>query len=385
MKRKYHIWEFYPNAIYDFQVRLSDVFKEKLIEHSHENKAEFIREINNSKYAGMEAHANYSRWFNWFKYKDVNIPLWAAMAMAELTEIPLDKLEKEIIFYKQKLTPNKVSVTNPILPVELTPEFVSLAGHFCFDGSLPKDGKGSFYSQKNDSQTDLFIETIQFCFGKTHYAKRRDNKEVWSVRFPRFIGESCLHICEFETFHSSKARVPESLCGLDKKFKLAFLVSAIVDEGSVGTEYVQLLLKNKGLIEDLHKICLELGYSCSDIKGKLCKDGVYYFYIKSVSELFRDICTLSKEHPLLSFGFKTKDILFILESRFFPSGKPTLVAVEKRKTEVLSNLISPKSVRELALELRINARSLRRILLKLTNQGKLKRFKKGYPYLYVKN
>jgi len=357
MKRKFHVWEFYPNAIYDFQIRLSDTFKDKLIERSCKNKAEFIREINNSKYAGVRAHASYSRWFNWFRYNDV---------------------------YKQKLTPNRVSVTNPILPIEFTPELVSLAAHFCFDGSLPKDGKGAFYSQKNDSQTELFIKKIKFCFGEAYYTKRRDKKGVWNVRFPRFTGEICKNVCGFTTFSSFDVRIPANLFKIDN-FKLAVLVSAIVDEGGVGTEYIQLLLKNKGLIEDLHRICLGFGYSCSVIQNKKNEGEVYYFYIKSVSKLFKDVCDVSKKHPLISFGFKTKDVRFILESRFFQHGKSTLIAVKKRKIRLISTLTKPKSVRELALELRINARSLRRILLNLTKQGKLKRVKRGYSYLYLTN
>jgi len=385
MKWKYHLWEFYPNAIYDFQVKLSGSFKKKLIENSCKNKAEFIRRVNNSKYASAGGNASYSRWFNWFRYNDVNIPLWASMAMTELAGISLDELEKEIIFYKQKLTPNRVCVTDPILPIEFTPEFVSLASHFCFDGSLPKDGKGAYYSQKNDTQVELFIGKIQLCFGKTYYKKRRGKKRIWSIRYPRFIGETCKNVCEFSTFDSITAKIPAKIFDLGKKFRLAFLISAIVDEGGIGTEYIQLLLKNKVLIEGLHKICLELGYSCSIIRNKKNKEGVYYFYLKSVSSLYKDVCELSETNPLISFGFKTKDIEFILENQSFPVGKSTLVNAKKRKIRILGKLIKPKSVKELALELKINARSMRRLLLKLTNQGRIYRIKKGHSYLYALN
>ena len=104
------------------------------------------------------------------------MPLWAAMGLCKLANIPLEEMEKNITFYKQKLTPNRVSIESPILPIKFNPTLVSLASHFCFDGSLPKDGKGAYYSQKNKEQINNFIKKVQECFGETYISIAKDGK-----------------------------------------------------------------------------------------------------------------------------------------------------------------------------------------------------------------
>ncbi len=383
MKSKCHIWELIPNAIYDIRVEIKEKFKQKLLSKLPKSKTEIIKLLNETNIAqNRRISISHSRWFNWFKYNDVKIPLWVLLFLSRQAKISKSEMEKNISLYKLRNTPTRVSVNKPILPVKLKPELVSLAAHFCFDGSLPKDGKGSFYSQKNRSQVNTFLEKVKNCFGATHYVVRLDRKKVHSVRLPRIIVEACKHIFEFRTFASSETRIPEKVIKSSKKFRLAFLVSAIVDEGGIGTEYIQIMLKNRSLTEDLRQLCLDLNYNCTKLKSKKNYEGVYYFYIKSARKLYSDVEKLRKKIPTISFGFKKKRIEYLVRSKNFLHGKHTAETATKRKKAILHNLKEPKSSFELSNALKAPARSTRRYLLQLVKEGEIKRIKLKHAYFY---
>ncbi|MDD5163280.1 MAG: winged helix-turn-helix domain-containing protein [Candidatus ainarchaeum sp.] len=325
---------------------------------------------------------SYARWFDWIEYSNVEIPLWALMELTKIAELSFGEMEQNIICYKKTNTPKRLYIYSPVLPVEFSPELVSLAGHFCFDGSLPKDCKGSFYSQKNPVQVADFIKKVKNCFGEVPAATRKDKKNVYNVQLPRIVGEICKHVCKFDSFDSFETKIPKKIKNSNKSIRLAFLVSAILDEGAVGTEYVQILLKNEKMTNDLHDLCVGLKYNCTQPKEKKNYSEVYYFYIKSIDGIYKDVEKLQKRFPLISFGFKEDKIEFLISSKRFVRGKHTTETAKTRRKQILANLNESKTSFELAQCLKIPARSVRRHLAGLLKEDKIERIKKEQTYFY---
>jgi len=382
--QKKRLWNCLSNALYTIQVNLTDGFKQKLLDNLPSNKSRIIRLLNNTSYAKKgNIKASQARWFSWFKYNDVNIPLWAAMGLCKLAKIPLEEMERNITFYKQK-TLNYICIKNPKLPITINPTFVSLASHFCFDGSLPKDGKGTYYSQKNKEQIDNFVQKIQECFGDTYISITKDGKDIPKIRLPRLIGEICKYVCNFDNFETFNSAIPSNLMNLSKEFRLAILISAIVDEGHLQDQYIQFQFSNKELTEDIRDICVSLDYECSKInkreRGKYANS--YYFYMKSIERFYHDYLNLNKKFPLISLTFKSDKIKFFIDSIKYPKGKSTVKSANLRKNKILQILDKPKTSYEIAERTLINPRSVRRLLLKLIKEGKIRRIKKNHFYYY---
>ncbi len=383
MKKLFHIWELIPNAVYDIRIRMSKELKQKILHKLPKNKAKIIKKLNKSRFALQKnIKVSYARWFDWIEYNDVEIPLWALMELTKLAKLSFEEMEQNIICYKKTNTPKRLYIYSPVLPVEFSPELVSLAGHFCFDGSLPADGKGSFYSQKNIEQVNNFIEKTKTCFGEVPVKVGKDNKNVHNVRLPRIIGEICKYVCEFESFDSLRTKLPKKIKESNKNILLAFLASAIIDEGCVGTEYIQIMLKNKRMIEDLRGLCLNLGCACTKPKAKKGDNQVYYFYIKSIETIFKGIKRLQKTSTTISFGFKENKINFLISSKKFPRGKHSTKTAKTRKQDIIANLKEAKTSFELSQLLQVPARSIRRHLLRLLKEGKVERTKKEQAYFY---
>ena len=384
--QKIHIWDCLINAHSVLQINLTHEFKRKILINLPSNKNKSINLLNNTSYAKkLKIRVNYARWYDWFKYNNLYMPLWAAMGFCELTNLSLEEMEKSIIDYKQK-TLNRISIKNPILPLSLNPTFVSFSSHFCFDGSLPKDGKGSFYSQKNEKQIDNFIEKATNCFGDVPISITKDGKGIPKIRLPRIIGEVCKHLCNFKSFGTYETNIPNSLMLSSKEFKLAILISAIVDEGHLQDKYIQFQLSNKRLTEDIKDICLSLGYECSKVNQKKRIDTIradsYYFYMKDITKFYQDYISLKKEHPLISLTFKEDTLNFFMNSINYPKGKPTVNSADSRKEKILLLLNIPKTSYKISEETLINPRSIRRLLATLLKENKLKRIKKGHLYYY---
>jgi len=378
MQSEYHIWELVPRAPYRIRVELSDDFLEKLASSLSSNRSKVIRELNKTKYAN-NVKANRSRWSNWFIHKDVSMPLWAAMGLTDLANLSLEEMERCIVLYKHK-TPRRVCIKTPKLPLNFSPTFVSFAAHFCFDGSLPRDGKGTYYSQKNQMQINNFIAKANYCFGEVYVTISLDGKGIPKIRMPRLVGDICKHVCGFESYGTYDASIPTNLLNLPKEYLLGILVSAIVDEGGVLTEYIQLQLNNKLLVAQLKQICDLLEYSCSQIKERKTWSGnlAYYFYLKSIKTLHSDLEALEIKHSLLSLTFKKPSIQYILKTYNFPRGKSTPLAAAQKRKSILESLNKVKTLRELSLRLEIPARTLRRHLKHLTDVGIITRVGNSY-------
>lgn len=382
MKAKRHIWDCVPQAPKKVQVNFTDDFLDELRKKLPSNRRKTIREINKSEIANLSGEkANYARWYDWFKYKKVNFPLWAALALAELAGISKERMESKINFYKQKFTPNRVGVKNPILPVRINKELVRFAGHLYFDGSLPKDGHGTEYSQKNKKQREKILKLVKDCFGNVKHTESKDSKEIPRLKFPRIIGEICKQVLSIESFNTYDSSVP-SFIKNDKEYALPFLNSAIIDEGGVMDSVIQVQLTNKCLVSDLKEICDLLDYRCSGVKKieeNPPRADRYYFYIRSIEKMREDF----KENNL-DFSFKGDKVSSIMRYKKFEKGENTKKEAERRRKNIILTLKkeAPLNSTEIAEKIKVRPKSVRRHLLYLVRKNKIKRERRGKFYYY---
>lgn len=148
---KLHIWEVLPNAPSELYVRFTDDFIQELSNKLPGKKGKIMNRIGFSR----------SLWSHW-KNMERSIPLSGAMELTKMTEPSLEKMENNIRLYKQKYTPLRCSVKCPKLPLEITPEFVSFAAHFCFDGSLPANGH---ILRKMKNRSESLLEKLKIVLG----------------------------------------------------------------------------------------------------------------------------------------------------------------------------------------------------------------------------
>jgi hypothetical protein len=292
---EFHLWQAYnPNKI---SVDISLILKNKI-------KSFVIGKINK---ISKEIKINPSRLYEYFIYQNKPIPLDKLILISKLMNISLIKMEKEIIMYKNMYVPIKNSVKEPKLPIKISPYFTSIVAHLFFDGSVPEDGKGTYYSQKKESIMQIFIQKIEEVFGKVQYSLVTDHRGVLKLRTPRIIGEICKHIYKVKTFNGNTAVLPKFIFSLNKEHKRAFILAAILDEGSIGYDgTISFGVSNKILCENVRDLCNSIELKTSHITCRIKENNHYYFRILSKKEFLCLIKEFSKKYPLNSLDYKKK-------------------------------------------------------------------------------
>lgn len=323
-----------------------------------------------------------ARLYDYFVYRTLPIPLDFLLKLSGFLGISKEELERNITMYKQKLVPIKNSVKNPKFPLEINPYLTSIVAHLFFDGSVPADGKGTYYHQKNKEIMDNFVKKINYVFGEVFYFLKLDYKGVLKCRMPRIIGEICKYLYKIKSFGSFDARVPKKIFNLNKEHKKAFVLTAIIDEGSI-TYCGQIMFGvcNRLLCEDVKRLCNSLGLKTTKVTRK-SKTSYYYFYINSKKELLEIANSMSKKYPFISLNYKGERLSHYFKTKKYP-GLRTKEGGDLRKKNILKAIHkNPKSANQLSIELLIPPKSLRRHLKFLVNKGKAKSIKKGHEHIY---
>jgi len=135
---------------------------------------------NDIYYYADKLSVNPARLYDYFIYKTVPIPLDILIGISRIFGLLLIDVEKSITMYKQMFVPIKNSVKNPNLPIEIHPYLTSIIANLFFDGSVPDDGKGTCYNQKNKEIMNDFIKRLEFVFGDVHHSIKLDHMGVCS-------------------------------------------------------------------------------------------------------------------------------------------------------------------------------------------------------------
>lgn len=362
---KIHLWEAYnPQKIsVDITQNLKDEIKE-LIKNNIYKTAHKIKIVP-------------ARLYDYFIYQKSPIPLKVLMELSKLFKISLVKIEQNIIMYKNMFTPIKNSIKNPKLPIEINSYFTSIISHLYFDGSMPKDGKGTYYNQKNEDIMNDFTKKIKEVFGEIHYSLREDHKGVLKCSIPRITGEICKFVYCVDSFGTFDSRISEFIFKLPKEHKIAFIISAILDEGSITYDgQIFFGVSNKLLCEDIKTLCGQVGLKTTKVNQK-SDTHHYYFYIKSPDRLLKFVNYFNKKYPLISLRYKEERLRCYFKIKKHP-GLRTKKGGDERKKRILNSLKKgEKSVNQLSRELLILPRSLRRHLIVLIKQEKILKNKLG--------
>lgn len=373
MKESFHLWESYiPEKI--------------TVDLSQKSKENFAKLLGKETYkTANKLKITPPRIYDYFFTQSSQIPLDRLLNISRLFNINPKELEKEIISYKHKLVPIKNSIFNPILPIRVSPYFTAVVSHLFFDGSLPNDGKGTYYNQKRKIPMDLFTKKLREVFGDIQYSVVKDHKGILKCRFPRIAGEICRKIYQVKTFHGNIARIPKTIFDLNKDNRSAFFISAIFDEGSIAYDgHIIFGVNNRLLCEDLRRLGEGLGLDISDVKEKKSSN-FYYFHIKSIKEFYKFVKKFSAKYPLISLDYKLerlKKSLVIKHQKF----KYTKTFADKRKNLVLNEILKErKTINQLASKLLIPPRTIRRYMYDLIEKNKIARVKIGTEYYYSKS
>gem|GEM_PF-1216481 len=360
----------------DLPTSLKDFFKEKIIYSIYAEVAEF----NASPFVKDKIVP--ARFYDWFVYQNSAIPLEVMYYLAKKFKVNFNEIEQQIIFYKQKHVPAKNSIKNPNLPIQMHPYFTSIIANLIFDGSVPVDGKGTYYNQKNKEIMNDFIEKLKFIFGDVFYSLRLDHKKVLACRVPRIIGEICRLTYKVNSFGTFDSRVPEIIFNLSDEHKIAFVLTALIDEGSIAYDgRITFGVCNKLLCEDVKKLCAGLNLETTEVTKK-SKSNYYYFCIKSKEKLLKTINFINKKYPLISLEYKEKRLLHYFETKKC-SGLHTKAFGDLRKEKILACLENNSlSINQLSVKLLVPPKSLSRHLSVLLDSKKINKKKSGCEYFY---
>ena len=367
---KIHLWEAYnPRKI---STNITEEFK---------NELKILIESKISKIAKrIKIHS--TRLYEYFIYQKSPIPLNILIDLCKIFKIDLIKMEKEIIMYKHMYVPNKNSIQNPKLPLKTSPYFTSIIANLYFDGSVPKDGKGTYYNQKNEKIMNNFIEKIKSVFGDVQYSLKKDHRGVLKCSIPRIIGEICKQIYKIDSFGGNDSIISKKIYNLSKEHKTSFIITAILDEGSIAYDgTIMFGVNNKKLCEGVNTLCEQIDLRVNKIRKKK-NSNFYYFHVLSLEKFLKLYEQINKKYPFISLGYKEKRLkesILIKKQKF----EYTKKFADKRKFIILKELKKQKcSINYLSSKFLMPPRTIRRYMYKLIKEGKIKREKISNQYIY---
>jgi len=303
--------------------------------------------------------------------KSIFIPAWIILETANTLKIQKDLVEKKVESYKTHH--GSTNITNPKLPILVTPEFASLAIHLMCDGTDRRNLKtplGS-YTQHNPISRNRFYQKMLNIFGNLEPSTlSSDGKQI--------VLPSCLFLVlknyyQIKRFGSFESRISPIMKNQSKEFKVAILSAFLVDEGTI-YDCVSVRVKNRDLLNDLREIVLSLNYKCSEIERTEDKKSGGYVYKLTIStysakKLLNDIKNLAKLFPTCDLAHKQESLEHIV-SLSRKSGSKRKMG--KTKEMIVECLKEPKTVMEISRNVGIARRTVRQHLEDILKIDKVK-------------
>lgn len=296
MQTKIHFWDF-PNKI---TVKLKPHFRRefftRIINHfgTSENAAKFLnhKKILKRRFSGSELR-HYKTDGDDCKYDFIYID--CIKEFSKVLGYDLLEVEKNIRAYRAS---NTSYIFYKKLPLKVTPELTSILAHMIGDGSDRRTrGGAADYTQFSIEGRENFYHKMVNVFGKF-------NRSPLNIKGKRVAVPSTVSIL-LKEFYSIKSfgndcKIPQKFFSLPKDHQLSFLVSLLVDEGTI-YDFVNLRMNNKDIVESWRKIAILLGYKCSSVHKTLNKNGSYCYGCNlsnhSLDNLYKDIKELSQSYP----------------------------------------------------------------------------------------
>jgi len=198
------------------------------------------------------------------------------------------------------------------LPIKINPEFESILFHLLGDGYVAEIGS-SEYTQVNLKGGKNFLCKLFHVFG---YFDLPDNAlEKGRVYISKTLIKIIVNYYGFKTeqFKWDKSKLPVICFNRNEAFKLAGLISFIVDEAHVGKSGITIYSSNKVLLSQIRQLAYDLGLESSEIKLKPGKNSTkdsfrFYLYKRSVKKLFIQSKRLEEDYSSCNFAQKEAKI-----------------------------------------------------------------------------
>ncbi|MFH1520074.1 MAG: winged helix-turn-helix domain-containing protein [Candidatus Micrarchaeota archaeon] len=265
-------------------------------------------------------------------------------------------LQDSIVAYKTSGGPNFIS--EPILPVEITPVFDMILAHNIADGTVinPKKGRLPYfgYRQLDKQIRSLYITKLESVFGRINFPNKyylvTTRPYCPPVLSSLFFNEYKLNT---KSFLSRSARIPKEIMAKSHEYILAVLVAFIIDEGWIDSTLIGISVKNIGLSRDLRNICSKLGYKTAfTIKGEY---GTVLILRNGMRKFFEDYKKIIREYPEMSLGGKETKI----ENSFKIYNRP-IYKTKGNKENILNMLEKePLTINQIALRINMTRQGVR--------------------------
>ena len=310
--KEIHIWDFPPTLTFiglkkDFRIAFF-----KKLKHTVKSREGVLKYLNKSSKKYCQKRKYNSGHLSYWKIgkkkdrgkiRNINIPLWVLIESSKIMSKDkrkdnsiMKEIEKNVEYYTG--TGKSHNITNPRLPLLLTPEMVSVIFHFVGDGHIGRKRVVSSYRQMNKKGLNNFLRKLKNIFGDFNFPEKEFNNGRLNV--PKIITEFYKYHFKLPNTNTFEAYLPKSIKSFRKKYLVAGLTSFIIDEAHVG-EVITIYGKNQRLLSDIREIAVKCGYLCHPIREKYAygKFDVYRFSIssKSYKAFYTDIKKLSEEFP----------------------------------------------------------------------------------------
>lgn len=297
--RKINIWEF--NTRVSVRIKIDFLAKIKtMMYQKYRTKGNVFKKIKNrTKFSSK----SFNNLLKESYHKKFFIPLDVWIHLCRLLGISRYELQDNIVAYKTSHGPNYIS--NPILPVKITPLFDMIIAHNIADGTVinPKRGRLAYfgYRQFDNLFRELYITKLEAIYGKINFPNkyyltttRPYCPPVLSSLFFKIYGLNA------KSFLSKTARIPREILNKKKDHLLAVLIAFVIDEGNIDSSMIAILLKNSELAGDLFTICTKLGYKATlSVKGEY---GRLSILRPGMRKFFSDYKKLKRVYPEMTLG-----------------------------------------------------------------------------------
>jgi hypothetical protein len=351
-------------------VRISDHFLKLLkqqIRLKFRSLAAFSRSTGSRKWASttilnlLKEHRN----------KKFLFPLDLLLRCCKICAISPSELHQYIVAYGSRKGAR--IITEPILPVRITPIFDMLYSHHMADGFVVDTGRNRMpyfgYRQFDLLYRLLYLEKIQDVFGTVNfdYVHALNTTELYC---PPLLSQFFFEVYRAgkRDFLSERAMLPAQILSKSRDHLLAVLIAFLIDEGHVDGSCLLIRLKNPQLIRQLHDLCTRLGYPttvCDEKEGY----AVLYILSKAIPRFWKDYLEFVRLYPVADLGWKGTRIKEYLERqqrkiRYVHGNREEIVAMLRTK---------PLTVREIASKIRMTRQGVRYHIDTLLTQKKVGR------------
>jgi DNA-binding Lrp family transcriptional regulator len=238
------------------------------------------------------------------------------------------------------------------------------------------------YRQCNKEILNLYNAKIKRLFGTINYPNEYFIHSR-NIFIPTILSSI---LCDYynlnaKNFLENNARLPKKMIGHSNEHILSVLIAFIVDEGTIDSGQIVIGLHNRGLLNDLQKICDILDYHTS-LKIK-SKQSHFYILADGVKKFWKDYKKLKEKYPEVCLGYKENQIEnFILRKdkkwRTVQQGETKNLIIELLKE-------SPKTIKDLAKILRISRQGIKWHIKELEGMRIIKKEGIGYSGSHIYN